>query len=246
MTKSSYCIGLAIAILAHALLFLALPRGEEVPREAEEEKPPPLIRVAMKEKERPEADSHELQVNRREPDSQLLDQQSLTDHVQSDPNDAAEPSLGETASEETIDSDDTLPNMQIIWSSPAECRTVAEALGMKIVGVTPDQRIAGELRLSGEMELVPFDGDLSCFSNRVRSLPVSFFGRIATKDSKTIIAAYWILVPTDVDMLFSGQIRRKLCSLGHDASEVRLVKARVNVDPYGKYFLEVTQVDLFS
>ncbi len=245
MTKSSYLIGLALALLAHAVLLLALPRSEKVPQEAEE-KPRPPIRVAIKEEERPGPDSRGPHVSRQESVLRPPDQHTLPDQLQSEPNEAVDGSLGETASEDAIDANDTVPNMQIVWSSPAECRTVAKTLGMKIVGVTTDHRIAGEISLSGEINLIPFDGDLSSFSNRVRSLPVSFFGRSGAKKSNAVIVEYWILVPTDVDRLFSGQVRRTLHSLGHDVSEVRLVKVRVNIDDNGDYFLDVAQIDLFS
>ncbi len=107
-----------------------------------------------------------------------------------------------TAQSSTSDAnaeEDRIPNLRIEWDSPRDVFTVAQALGMRVVAIDYSNAILGELRSATATTLVPFDGRLSGYSNRIRTLHREYFGPSHKWSPNARVAALWILVPAHVD-----------------------------------------------
>ena len=143
-------------------------------------------------------------------------------------------SSGDMASEDTA----SLPSMNIVWTGPEQVRAVARSLGMKIVAIRNDDRIAGAITLNGDARLIPVAGGLSGFSNRVRILPAQFFGAVAGESIKCL----WVLVPVAVDARFAQVQRDAIQIQGLAPAAVSSMKARFQKDRWGGYTLVVTGI----
>ncbi len=115
--------------------------------------------------------------------------------------------------------DDTPPTLRIAWHSPDHMLAVARALDLHIVAVDRQQSIVGQIDIHDPPRLTPFTSTLSRFSNRIRTLPRDYFGRLAD-DAVASVTALWILVPSAVDQNLIDEQRRAIRKAGRDVSEV--------------------------
>ncbi len=152
------------------------------------------------------------------------------------------PGLADAAPRRSGDADDGLPPMRIMWDSPKQLADVAAVLGMRVVAVTDSNLVAGEVPLKRPYKLEPFSGELVVYSNRVRTLPLSFFGAGLIAATDEPIAAYWVLVPEPVDRQFADLVRAALKRAGLDASQVQWVETRFALEGSGSYRLEIVQI----
>ena len=116
---------------------------------------------------------------------------------------------------------------------------VAAHLNMRIAAITADNQVTGEVATNGPVRVVPFEGRLSAYSNRVRTLPRGFFGPGPVANSK--IASFWVLVPADLDARFILLQRDAIRREGITVAQVRAVDAEFRFSR-GGYRLEITRV----
>ncbi len=135
-----------------------------------------------------------------------------------------------------------LPATRIVWDGPEHLARVARALGLRIVAVTPRSEVAGEVSLTPPFRLEPFGGKLELFSNRVRFLPLSFFGPGLPAGSEHPISGFWILVPVSVDRYLAEVVRNAVRKAGMSAAQVYWVEARFVFRQGGEAAFEVVGV----
>jgi len=255
MSKSSLIIGLLVAVAAHAALFWQWPgENQDVVEAQDRNKQPPRIAVLPQLREPPPAPEPEPPVPARpkpeetvpapapepprpsRPRSEEVASPAMKEVVKAVADKAAADKKGDTS---TPDGDDGLPSLRIVWESANHLRSVAASLGMKIVAVNRNNEVVGELVTDGPPRLVPFNGQLSAYSNRVRTLPIGFFRPEAASGKD--VSSFWILVPADLDARFvilqKDAIRRE----GVSPSEVQAVEAKFQ-NQGRSYRLVITRV----
>jgi hypothetical protein len=122
--------------------------------------------------------------------------------------------------------DDALPTLRIEWSSARQLKNVARTLGMRIIAVDDRSDIVGEVSLLGTPALVPFNGRLSNFSNRVRTLARNYFGPADRWEGGERVASLWILVPAGIDRSFADTQRDAIRDAGRSVGDVRTTEGR--------------------
>jgi hypothetical protein len=141
--------------------------------------------------------------------------------------DIEEPAEGETIARRAEEiSDDALPPLRIVWSSPGQLRAVAATTGMRIVGVNRQGEVIGEVPPAGQVRLEAFQGQLSRYSNRVRTLPSNFFGLPLARDDGQRVAELWVLVPSRLDRQWIDLQKRAIASAGLETQAVRAVEGQ--------------------
>jgi hypothetical protein len=130
------------------------------------------------------------------------------------------PEEGDTHATPADDVDDSdLPPLRIVWDSPAELRRVAGQLGLRIVAVNAAGEILGEVPSEGAVKLVEFTGQLSRYSNRVRTLPVRFFGGQLARSTRA--RRLWVLIPAGLDQRWIRMQKRVIAQAGVELAGVR-------------------------
>lgn len=133
--------------------------------------------------------------------------------------------VGETATDES--DEDLLPPVRIQWDSPDALRSVAQGLDMRILGVDAEENIIGEVATIGPLEMLPFEGSLGTYSNRVRRIDDrTFFGGEILRAHEETLAGFWVLVPAVLDRQISREVRRAVADVGERIDAVRFVEAR--------------------
>ncbi len=233
-------LGLLLSLVIHALL--VLPHWDAIsasPAVAQEKKtvpavtmvpPPPLpVEPVVEERQPPPAAPKAL------PDIQFAEVVEP---------EASPAEIGDTElmTETEPDDDQVLPATRIIWESPQELTKVARALRMSVVAVNRINEVVGALALDGSLRIEPFDGSFDVYSNRVRSLPSSFFGPALQREAGHTIVAYWVPVPESVDREMADVVRQAVRRAGLTMSEVDWVEARFDVQAGGGHRLVVTDI----
>ena len=237
MSRSSLIIGGLIAVVLHGLLFLPVKSSQtESPQAGESPThPPKKVRItpapAARPKPLPPAQPH------KPPKPRMA---AKLQPVVPKPAAPVEPrKAGRTQSQ--VKDDWPLPPLRIVWASPAQLRRVAGALGMRIVAVNARRQVVGEVPAGGGGALRDFDGRLDQYSNRVRTLPRSFFGAELAAGSGAEVADLWVLVPAAVDRRWIDLQRRAIARAGLTAAKVRELEAAFEKQSNG-YRLVVTRV----
>ena len=239
MSRSSLIIGGLIAVVLHGLLFLPVksspkespPAGDPpanppkkvkiAPAPAAHRKPPPPAPVRPVQPPKPKL-AAKLQPVVPKPAAPVEQQKA-----------------GRTATPAKDNA--ALPPLRIVWASPGQLRRVAGALGMRIVAVNARRQVVGEVTAAGGGGLRDFDGRLDQYSNRVRTLPRSFFGTELAAGSGVEVADLWVLVPAAVDRRWIDLQRRAIARAGLTAGKVRELEAAFEKQSNG-YRLVVTRV----
>ncbi len=247
MSRTSLVLGLLLSLVIHALL--VLPHWDAIsasPAVAKEKKtvpavtllpPPPLPVEPVVEERQPPPPAPK-------PEPALPDVQ-FVEVVEPDTTPTEEPTeIGDTElmTETEREDDQVLPTTRIIWESPQELTKIARALRMRVVAVNRVNEVVGALALDGSLNLEPFDGSCDVYSNRVRSLPSSFFGPALQRESGHTIVAYWVLVPESVDRDMAEVVRQAVGRAGLTMSEVDWVEARFAAQAGGGHRLVVTDI----
>lgn len=230
MSRSSLIIGLVLAAVMHAALFAPAlwtdaapttqPPAEEPPAVAVT--PPPEPQPAPKpepvskpEPTRPEKRQPQPEPIESEPTPPLQEVHEQPETV--DP----PPQKGDTHAKPLEDADPSeLPPLRIVWDSPGALRQIAGRLGMRIVAVNAKGEILGEVPSDGGVRLVEFKGRLDAYSNRVRTLPVSFFGSELARQSGGA-RRLWVLVPVGVDQRWVHAQKQAIAKAGVELAGVR-------------------------
>ncbi len=248
MSKSSFIVGLLLALAAHALLLVPLDTQADPDAPADPETPvspvtmidPPPPAPPAKPKPAPQPETKPQVKPRPKPAPEPPQLARTTPPPVPEPE--PEPMEGNTTPRqrpESID-DDVLPPLRITWDSPTELRRVAGAMGMRIVAVNFQGKVLGEIDPDGKAELVEFNGSLAAYSNRVRTLPSGFFGtRLSANDAQ--VAELWILVPAAIDRAWMDMQKQAIARTGLAAEQVRSIEGRFASVP-GGYRLVVTRI----
>lgn len=239
MSRTSLIVGVAVSVLAHALIFG--PRMFGSRRQAETlpaAKQRAVVTLAQAE---PEPAPPQMPKREEPPKPDVKAEPPATVEEVVKPRSPRDPiqGYGDLAKDDSGD----LPAMRIVWTGPDQVRDVARAFGMRIVAVNAEGKVAGEVIMDGEARLVAFDGGLAGYSNRVRTLPADFFGRNVTTSAPAGIRSLWILVPAQVDEEFVRIQREAIRERGADPSSVLAMEARFVRDDRGRYRLIVTRID---
>ncbi|MCH8316558.1 MAG: hypothetical protein IIA64_11340 [Planctomycetes bacterium] len=236
MSKTSFIIGLALASILHGAIFwLLLNPAATQPTSA---RPKPVsLRRPLPEPINDQVPTAENDPPRQEPQPDVLT--GLTDIARPQVDQDRLTMRGDSP---TDPSDESIPPLRIVWAGADELAAVARALGMKVVAVNGQNEIVGEVELIGRPQLLPFSGDLSGYSNRVRTLEPGFFGRELFEQPGVRIRSLWVLVPASHDAHFIELQRDALRRVGVHADAVRLMEARFEPRRGRTYQLSITHV----
>jgi hypothetical protein len=244
MSRTSLVLGLLLSLVIHALL--VLPHWDAIsasPAVAQARKtepavtvvPPPPLPVVEERRPPPPAPQPETAP----PNVQFAE---VVEPVTTPTEEPVEIGDTELTTETEPDDDRVLPTTRIIWESPQELTKVARALRMSVVAVNRINEVVGALALDGSLRIEPFDGSFDVYSNRVRSLPSSFFGPALQREAGHTIVAYWVLVPESVDREMADVVRQAVRQAGLAMSEVDWVEARFAAQAGGGHRLVVTDI----
>ncbi len=145
---------------------------------------------------------------------------------------------GDTAADEDSMA---LPELRIKWRTQREVLEVTKSLGMRILAVNGRNEFVGELVQVAELRIVPFKGNAGAYSNRVRTLPATYFGEAVLRTASQAVALFMILVPADLDTAFIAQQREAIARDGFKLDDVLAVDARF-VRRGGTFELQITQI----
>lgn len=238
MSKTSFIVGLGFSLIIHGAFLLTRDQRAQVRREPTMPEvknvpklipPPPMAKAIPKEQPKPEPEPPKQE---EKPQIEKLKQVVKP----AGPKQASEP--GDFADSE---SDDSLPELRLIWDSPEQLLRVAGNLGMRILVVNPKNEPAGELFFQEGLLVKRFDGKVGSFSNRVRTISSQFFGRDVLRQAKEPVKCFWVLVPATVDQAWVSVQKEAIKSEGVKSSQVSCVEARVTPRGAG-YELVVTKV----
>lgn len=236
MSKTSFIIGLALASILHGAIFwLLLNPAATQPTSAQPK--PVSLRRPLPQPINDQVTTAENDPLRQEPQPDVLTGLADIARPRSDHD-----RLMMRGDSPTEPNDESTPPLRIVWAGADELAAVARALGMKVVAVNGQNEIVGEVELIGRPQLLPFSGDLSGYSNRVRTLEPGFFGRELFEQQGVRIRSLWVLVPASHDAHFIELQRDALRRVGVNADAVRLMEARFEPRSGRTYQLSITHV----
>lgn len=237
MSKTSFIVGLAFSVLVHGALLLQDKQTREVSHEdvrPEPKKaakliltPPPVAEDLPKEQPR--------QLPPKQQEKPVI--QELKEVVIPPETKVAEESGDFSESE----SSDYVPELRLVWDNPDQLIQVAKVLGMRILLVDRKSQPIGEVIFEKDLLVKEFSGNLTNFSNRVRTISAQFFGSDLLSQSSEPIRCFWVLVPSSVDQVWVSVQREAMKSEGFKSSQVSYTEARITPDG-SSYELVVTRV----
>ena len=124
-------------------------------------------------------------------------------------------------------SSDLVPELRLIWDSPEQLIRVAKSLGMRILIVNGRNEPVGELIFDQGLSVKEFKGNLTNFSNRVRTISAHFFGPEVLRQSNKSVQCFWVVVPASVDRTWVSVQKQAIRSKGLNGSQVSYMEARV-------------------
>ena len=193
MSKRALIVGLVLSALAHAAVFYPNVSGRK--ERIEETQKPTKTKVVVAKSE-PAPPAPPLPQPPRPKQTPPAPAQPLEEVVKAKGTDDAAAAAGDLAKEIP---EDALPGLRIRWAGPDELASVAGSLGLRIVAVDEQSRVVGEVVLDGPPRIVASASGFDGFSNRVREIPLRFFGSEFKPKSEQRVRALWILVPVEVD-----------------------------------------------
>jgi hypothetical protein len=222
MSRSSLIIGLLVAVALHAALFAPALWSSDQPDPSPPRQHPPAVAITPPPEPEPQPAPEPVKQPAPEPAPEPVEKPTppLREVHRQPPSHDPPPQQGDTHAEplEEVAASD-LPPLRIVWDSPAQLRRVAHRLGMRIVAVNAGGEILGEIPADGPVQLVEFRGELARYSNRVRTLPVSFFGGQLASSSPA--ARLWVLVPVGVDRRWVATQKQAIARAGVGLGGVR-------------------------
>jgi hypothetical protein len=224
MSKSSLIVGVVLSAVIHAV-FLLPALAQRNSAQADEAVPVPPVVVVPPEPEPPEPVPIENVPEIEPPPPEPIAEQVEMAEVVTPPEPEAEETPGNTDAEATADDEKLLPATRIIWESPQQLARVARTLRMRVVAVDEQGDVAGEVALWGEPGIKEFGGRLDVYSNRVRSIPLSFFGDSLPLAPEMDVVGFLVLVPEEVDRQMAETVRGAVRAKGLSAADVEWVEA---------------------
>ncbi|MFP4054532.1 MAG: hypothetical protein ACLFV7_11795 [Phycisphaerae bacterium] len=229
MSKSSLIFGIVVAVGLHALLLMPWwtgadtvpPKPPAAPKVAITPPPQPVPEPPRQPEPEPEPEPAKQPQPKPRPEPP---QEKPTPPLRKVHNTPAQkdppPQEGDTHARKVEEIDEAdLPPMRIVWESAGALRQIAASLGMKVVAVNNAAEVVGEVS-TATGRLVEFTGELDHYSNRVRTLPLSFFGEELTGPRAGEAVRLWVLVPSRVDRRWVALQRQAIASTGLDVASV--------------------------
>jgi len=102
--------------------------------------------------------------------------------------------------------------------------------GMRIVLINSMGNFVDEIQLGTRLKVVPIQQALSEFSNRIRILPLNYFGIEIERIIRVRDLTPCMLVPADIDKRFADLQRQAIEKEGHFLDEVEATGARFKKD----------------
>lgn len=235
ISKKNLMIGLFVSAIAHGVLFLPNLKSEKksVAQIQPENKVqgrvilPPAPKMPQKAVKKQPSESEKKPVS---PMENLTEMVKARSTISSKTN-------GGLASE--VDKDN-IPELRVKWNNSEQLLTIAKNLGMRILAANGND-IVGELNIIGALYIMAFDGKVSNYSNRVRTVPTSFFGTSVREKSGLVFDAFIVLIPQSVDHEWISKQKNVIKSKGLQCSQVSYMEAKIIWNGQG-YELVITRL----
>jgi len=121
--------------------------------------------------------------------------------------------------------EDSMPALRLDISDYDSVIGAIKSYGMKIALIDDMGNFIDELSVTRSPIIVPLKEELSKYSNRVRMLPLDYFGGRIKKILMMRNLKPCILVPVKVDLEFADEQKRVIARKGYDLSEVKATGA---------------------
>jgi len=220
MSQTSLIIGLLSSIALHAVLLLPGSPEELLSRKKTKATIKPANKVALRlspktpAQRQPQSDRH-LEKN----ESKMRDLEKVAEPLNKN-------LAGRIGDLSPSGDDGRLPPLRLVWDSPRQLIEISKALGMRILAIRSNQLI-GEVSLQDAPHIKSFDGELSGFSNRVRTIPPQFFGPAVLRTSDEPVESFWVLVPSNLDRQWVSIQKEAMQSSRIPSSELSYMEARI-------------------
>lgn len=232
MSRTSFIMGLALAFIAHVIFLLA---GNHKQATSSKGIKPEAKNVAKLIMPSPMVKEQKKQEFAEKPHAPKIER--LQEVVKA----AGVEFANETGDFFSTESTDLLPTLRLIWNSPEQLLEVARSLGMRILVVNRGNQPIGELIFERDILIKPFNGGLTNFSNRVRTISSTFFGPEVLNQSDEAVHCFWVLIPASVDRQWVSVQKEAIKSKGLNSSQVSYMEARI-VSDEKSYRLVVTRI----
>ena len=243
MTKTSFIAGLGLSLIAHGLLLLPGFRawGHPIPIPEPETNsvakltlpPPPIPEPLPKEPLKPD-EVKPREEPKKEESKEVRELEDVAKLPETLP-------LEEAGDFSDDGDEDAIPELRLVWDSPEQLVQVSKVLGMRILMVDRRHQPVSELILEKDLLVKEFRGNLTNFSNRVRTLSAQFFGPVVARQSAKPIECFWVMVPASVDQEWISVQKQAIRSRGLKNSQVSYVEARIQPNG-GSCTLAVTRI----
>ena len=231
MSKSTFIIGLIAACLVHSLLFIDFDKKIVKAEEIKEQKIAKILIPPLPKLQEPDV------IKPVKPLKQQL-RESFEKVVAGSTQANVPDRYGDYAKE----SDEGLPSLRLIWDSPEHLIRVSKALGLKVLPVNNSNEPIGELRFERDILVGKFYGELSNYSNRVRTISSQFFGRDVISQCKENVRCFWVIIPSEIDQSWIAVQKQALRSKGLKSYQVSYMEATIANDGNG-YKLIITRIE---
>lgn len=231
MSKSTFIVGVIVACLAHAILFIDFDKNIVKAEEVREQKVAKIVITPL-------------------PKPQDPKQPDMTKPVEPQPRESFEKVVAGSTQANVPDrygdyvkeNDEGLPSLRLIWDSPEHLIRVSRALGLKVLPVNSSNEPIGELRFERDILVGRFSGDLRRYSNRVRTISSHFFGSDVLSQCKENVRCFWVVVPADIDHQWISIQKQALRSEGLKSTQVSYMEAQI-VNNGNGYELIITRIE---
>lgn len=234
MSKTSILTGLIVSVLGHTILFWDYIPGLEKKNlviNTTKEQAAKAINVANIQMQKPlEVKPHEA----KQPPMSVLNK---VEKLVSPKKVSSKGNRGDFSDK---DDENSIPSLRLIWDNPDEI-IAAQRIGLKILAVEKGNQIVGELIFDGTLSVKPYQGDMSNYSNRVRTISYDFFGRQILSEINRPIDCWFILIPAEIDRKWLTIQQQAIHEKGLKYSEVAYVEARLVSENNG-YELVITKI----
>jgi len=217
--KRSLVIGLFVSLVAHGALFLPNLITDRQMVKQKETKVQGKVALSS----RSIAKKETVQEKRVEPEEKSSSEMEQLKEMVKARKTIPSKSKGDFAS---VVEKDSVPELKLTWDDSRQLLDVARNLGMRILAANSND-IVGELNITGVPYIEAFDGKVSNFSNRVRTVPASFFGSSLIENWDKNFNCFIVLVPSTVDQQWLSEQRSVLNSKGLRGSQISYMEAKI-------------------
>jgi len=236
MSKSSLLIGLIVSVLVHATLFVG-PRKDSAATTNNNAEKQQIARIELPVPQDTQQIKQEEAKSVKDVSLPKPVTQKFREVVKAKSPETAE-RIGDYADE--ID-EDSLPTLRLVWDSPEHLIDAAKNLGLKVLPVNSGNKPIGELIFERDIIIGRFQGGLSSYSNRVRTIDAHFFGSGILSQCPDTVRYFWIVVPASIDQRWVETQKQALISHKLKCSDVSYMEAKLIPNDSG-FELVITKI----